>query len=151
MYEIINLLHSYNRWLVFIALLGAIFMAWKGAISSSSAPLQRRLNLVTLILTDIQLTLGLVLYFFLSPITISGISNFGAAMKNSELRFFTVEHIFSGIIFVVLVHVAKVVFQKNDESRKSFRKTAIYYTLAFLFLLLTIPWPFRQIGRPFFP
>lgn len=46
-------------------------------------------NLVEIVFTslmDVQLLVGLILYFFLSPITRFALNDFSAALKESELR-----------------------------------------------------------------
>lgn len=132
----------------------ALIFAWRGRFSSnrdSQIKLQTKLNLFTLIFTDLQLTLGLLLYAFFSPVTAQGFSNMKMAMKDPVIRFYTVEHIFTGILVVVFVHLAKILFKKKSDTLKKFNSAAISLSIAFLFLLVTIPWPWRAAGRALFP
>src|SRR5512133_3750282 len=101
-------LHDGLRWLLLLVFLIAVikFMAgWLG-----DQPWKKFDNMLSLILTslmDLQLLTGLVLYFFLSPLTKIAMSDFGAAMKNSDLRFYAVEHFAMMLIAVVLVHIGR--------------------------------------------
>jgi Ca2+/Na+ antiporter len=89
---------------------------------------------------DIQLLTGLTLYFFLSPITKIVFSDFGAAMKDSELRFYAVEHFFMMLIAVVLVHIGRAKSKKNKIDRKKFKTAFIFYFIALVIMLAAIPW-----------
>jgi hypothetical protein len=65
-----------------------------------------------------QLLIGLVLYFFLSPITTGALSDFGAAMKDPATRLLAVEHISVNIIAVVLATI------NNAENKKAIADAA---------------------------
>ena len=91
-------------------------------------------------LMDIQLLTGLVLYFFLSPITKLALSDFGSAMKNADLRFYAVEHIFMMLIAVVLVHIGRAKSKKAIADHAKFRIATIFYGLSLLIMLAAIPW-----------
>ena len=73
-------------------------------------------------------------------------SNFGAAMSDSNLRFFAVEHISLMIVAVILGHVAVVMARRGDTSSSKFRRGAIWLTLSVLAVLVAIPWQ-----RPLLP
>jgi len=69
-------------------------------------------GLFFMITLDLQLLLGLVLYFVLSPFTTQALNDFGAAMRNAPLRFFAVEHVTLMLAAVILVHVGRVLARK---------------------------------------
>ena len=50
-------------------------------------------SLVFSLAFDLQVVVGLALYFFISPFSRLAFENFGAAMSNPSLRFWAVEHI----------------------------------------------------------
>jgi len=56
---------------------------------------------------DLQMLIGLILYFALSPITGEGIRHIGTAMGNAGLRFWTVEHPFGMVIGLALAHIGR--------------------------------------------
>lgn len=94
---------------------------------------------------DIQMLVGLILYFFLSPLTTAAFKNFGAAMSNPILRFFAIEHILYMIVAVALGHVGRTLAKKATEAVAKHRISAILYGLAVVVILLAIPW-----SRPLF-
>jgi len=138
-----GLLHTHNmfRWLVLIVLVLAVLFAFVGW--SGKKDWNKKDKVVSLILTifmDIQFLVGIVLYAFVSPITKAAFADFGAVMKNSELRFYAVEHITMMLIALVLVHLGKVKAKKATTPWKKHRVTAIYYTLSLILIIAAIPW-----------
>ena len=113
---------------------------WERITEAFMAKLDDQLGLFFTISMDIQLLLGLILYFFLSPITTSAFSNFAAAMANSDTRFYVAEHLLMMIVAVVLVHVGRIFAKRNTVPAKKHRVSAIFYLLALGAILLAIPW-----------
>ncbi len=72
--------------------------------------------------------------------------NFGAAMSNSAIRFFAVEHILLMVVAVVLAHVAVIMARRATTSASKFNRAAIWLTLSVLAVLVAIPWQ-----RPLLP
>jgi high-affinity Fe2+/Pb2+ permease len=99
------------------------------------------INRLALIIMHIQLVLGLVLYF-ISPKVIFSASS----MKDGFLRFFLVEHISLMIIAVILVTVGYVKSDRAEDMIKKNKRVLIYYSIAFVLILASIPWPFRPLG-----
>lgn len=138
-----GLLHTHNlfRWLALIAIVVALIFAFQGWFAKKDWT--KKDNLAGLLLTifiDIQLVIGLILYFFVSPFTKSAFADFGAAMKNSVLRFYAVEHILIMIIALVLVHIGRVKSKKAKLSVNRHKAAAIWYGIAFILILVGIPW-----------
>jgi len=151
MYSTVLLIHSWLRWLVIMFALIAIVRAILGA--SRRAPWTRadeiagKLFLRTF---DVQILLGLLLYFWLSPLTRSAFSDFGGAMGVAVTRFWAVEHVFGMVVAMVLAHVAQVRVRRIQNGRRKHMVTAIFYTLALVALLAAIPWPGMPNERPLF-
>ena len=138
-----GLLHTHNmfRWLVIIVLIVAIVLAISGWLRKNDWKKSDRItSLILTIFMDIQFLVGIILYAFTSPLTKAAFADFGAAMKNSELRFYAVEHITMMIIALVLVHIGKVKTKKITTPWKKHRAAAIYYAIALLVILAGIPW-----------
>ncbi len=136
-------LHNLLRWLVVLVGVAAIVIAWIGAASRGTwTPQQNNLGRLFSISMDIQLLVGLLLYFVFSPLTTGAFSNFGAAMQSDELRFFLVEHFPLMLIAVILVHVGVSRGRKKDSALQA----AIFYTAAMAVVLFAIPW-----WRPLLP
>lgn len=150
MYPAVLLIHSWLRWAVLLAGLVAIvrgIAGWSGARGWSRRD-DRLASLFTMTL-DVQVVLGLLLYFFLSPFTTAALDDFGAAMKNPGLRFWAVEHVFGMLIGVALAHIGHARIRKAAPARKH-RLAAIFFGLALLAILLSIPWPGMPNGRELF-
>ncbi len=140
MYALILLVHSWLRWAVLAAGLAA---ALGGRSRSDTA------GKWFTILLDVQILLGLLLYFVLSPFTTEALADFGAAMGNSQLRFFAVEHVFGMLIGTALAHVGRKKIARAPIERRG-RLALIFYGLALLAIAASIPWPGMPAGRPIF-
>ena len=97
---------------------------------------------------DLQLLLGLILYIFLSPFTREAWGDMAATMRNAPLRFFAVEHITGMIIAVALAHVGRAKTKKATDAAQRHRIALIFYALALVVIVLSIPWPGTPGGRP---
>jgi len=138
-----GLLHTHNmfRWLVLLSMVLAVIFAFSGWFAKRDW--NKRDNLTGLLLTifiDIQFLVGIILYAFVSPVTKLAFSDFGAAMKDANLRFYAVEHILIMIIALILIHIGRVKSKKAAASWKKHRAAAIFYGIAFLLILAGIPW-----------
>lgn len=140
MYGLVLTIHSLLRWAVLAAGLAAVA---RGGVRDSSS------GKWFVILLDIQMLLGLLLYFVLSPFTKAALGDFGGAMGNPQLRFFAVEHAFGMIIGLVLAHVGSVKIRKASPERRG-KLAMIFYGLALVAILVSIPWPGMPAGRPLF-
>lgn len=134
-------LHDTLRWLLLLSLVTTLvkyLIGWLG-----NQPWKKTDNLMGIIFTslmDLQLLVGLVLYFFLSPITKFAFSDFGAAMKDTELRFYAVEHFLMMLIAVVLVHIGRAKSKKAATDAGKFKIATLFYGLALVVMLVAIPW-----------
>jgi len=109
-----------------------------------------RLGLVLVTIVDIQLLLGLLLYLVLSPFTASAFHDFGAAMRNPQLRFWAVEHSATMMLAIVLVHVGRVLARTAATPESSRRRQIICFGLATVLMIVATPWPGMANGRPLF-
>lgn len=147
-YNITLILHNIVRWVVVLAGLAATIKAiigWTGQRPWRSS--DRQLGLLFTISMDLQVLIGLLLYFVLSPITTSNFSNFGEAMGNAGVRFFLVEHSALMIVALVLAHVGSSRAKKAATDIARHRATAIFFALALIALIVAIPWTGRPLLR----
>lgn len=148
--KIVLILHDLVRWLIIIFALWTVFSAISGL--SGKRPYTasaNRSNLLFMISMDIQLVLGLILYF--NNGWFDKLKSLGVYMKDAEQRFFTLEHWLLMLIAWVLVHAGRTSVKKASAPRAKYRKTLIYFGIALLLILIAIPWPFREaLGRPWF-
>lgn len=139
----IGLLHIHGilRWLILISALVAIIFAYSGWFTQRSWKKTDNLwGTLLMIFTDLQLLIGLLLYFIFSPLVQAAFGNFGEAMKTPELRFYAVEHFFMMVVAIVLIHVGRAKAKKTTDPVKKHRVSALFYTLALIVMLAAIPW-----------
>jgi hypothetical protein len=147
LYNVLLHIHSAGRWVVLLLLLFAIFnsmIAGKRPYIKSD----NKLGLFNTIAADLMLLVGIVLYF-VGPRGYKLIESSGgmaAVMKDPSARFFVVEHILGMLIAVVLIHIGKAQGRKPIGDQAKHRRTMLFYFIALLIILASIPWPFRAIG-----
>ncbi len=146
MYPLLLALHNTMRWVVVVLALWALWQAWSGWLGKRDyTATDRRSALFFTISLDIQVVLGLILYF-ISPITTQAMSDMGAAMSaGGATRFYTVEHATMMIIAVVLAHVGSAIARRGTDAVKKHRSAAIWFTLAVLAVLAGIPWQYSSL------
>ena len=150
MYTFVLSLHSWLRWVALLAGIAAIFTTLADR-APSLAPRRADLwGLALMVTLDIQMLLGLLLYFVLSPFTAEAMRDFGAAMRNPGLRFFAVEHLTMMLAAVILAHVGRALARKASTPEVKRTRMLICFGLATVLMVLAIPWPGMASGRPLF-
>ena len=105
MYTTLLSLHSIFRWLVVIGVLYTLYRAYSGMFGKRSFdPADVKTRKYTVIVAHIQLVIGLALYF-LSPITKYFMSNFSAAVKVRDIRFYGMEHAIVMVLAITLITI----------------------------------------------
>lgn len=151
MYLVTLALHSLLRWVVLAAGILALVRAVAGMRGRQAwTPADNRAGQVFVGTLDLQLLLGILLYLFLSPITSAAFGDFGAAMSNSGLRYWAVEHLAGMVIGVALAHVGRARIRKATEPARRHKLAAIFFGLALAVMLASIPWPGTPSARPLF-
>ncbi len=144
MMNFLTILHSWFRWLILIAAIWTIIRAISGLAGHKNyLKGDRTSSLLFMIFMDIQFLIGLVLYF-LGGWAKNWSGDIAAMMKNSAVRFFTMEHVLMMIIALVLVHIGNTSVKKASVARKKHGRTLLFFGLAFIVILAAIPWPFRE-------
>ena len=86
-------LHNLTRWAVVIAAVIVLWRAYGGWFGKKDwVKADDRIGMLFVSFFDIQLLLGLILYFFFSESSKITLANLGAAMANPVDRFFGLEH-----------------------------------------------------------
>lgn len=152
--SLLNSIHNIMRWAVLLTGLMALVTGLRGmngrrAFTSGD----KRNALFFMIACDIQLLLGLSLYFTKGYHRVFSGGAMGEVMKNAPMRFWSVEHITGMIIAIILVHVGYAGTKGARADGSKFRRLFWCTLIALLIIAVTIPWPFRQagIGRPWLP
>lgn len=142
-------IHNILRWAVLLFGLWTLVNALTGVISKRNyGGADNKANLFFMICCDIQLLIGLILYFNNSWFNQLK-SNAGEVMKNGTLRFFAMEHALMMIIAWLLVHLGRSMVKRTDIDAQKHKRSLIYFGIALLIILAMIPWPFRaEIARP---
>lgn len=144
-------LHSLLRWVVLLTGALAVARAVGGVRSRREwTSADRTAGLWFTISLDVQFLIGLVLYVALSPMTEVAFRDLGGAMAKSVLRFWAVEHVFGMLVALVLVHVGRVRLRRAADASRRHKLAAIFFGLALVAVVLTIPWPGMPAGRPLF-
>jgi hypothetical protein len=126
--------HSGLRYIVLLLLLAVIVKSLNGFIEKKPfQTIDNKLSLWLLIATHIQFVTGLVLYF-VSPF----VQFDGEAMKDSSIRYWTVEHLVGMVIAVVLITVARIGSKKLKEGVAKHKRLFILNTIALLVIVATI-------------
>jgi heme A synthase len=149
MYTLVLALHSWLRWGVVAAALLATASTFTSRPAGDSDPADRW-GLIFMISLDLQMLLGLLLYFALSPTTAAIMTDFGGAMKDPVARFWAVEHITTMMIAVVLAHVGRVLARKARTPASKRTRLMVCFTVATILILAGTPWPGMTAGRPLF-
>lgn len=141
MYQIIQTLHSYLAYVVLALLFFAVANAIIGLVGKKMFTLEKdfRISLFTLILSHIQLLVGLLL-FFISANGLQAIQALGMGGLNAPARLLAVEHPFINIIAIVLITIGWSRHKKVMEAGKKFKSITLFYGLGLLLILSRIPW-----------
>lgn len=140
MQTVLITLHNISRWLVLVFGIWAAvraFSGWRGSREWTKS--DDRAGMLFTMMLDLQLLLGLSLYFtspFMAPI----LKNFGAAMGNSGARFFAVEHLGAMLLAIIVAHVGRSLSKKAATDTAKHKRAAVAFTLALVLILAAIPW-----------
>ena len=136
------ILHNILRWAVLIFGLLTVLNAFTGfAKKRVFTESDNKSNLFFMISCDIQLLLGLILYF--GNGWFDKLKNFSQYKSIAMERFFAMEHLSMMLLAWVLVHVGRVMVKKADADAAKHKRMLIFFGLALLLILASIPWPFR--------
>ncbi|MCB0636686.1 MAG: cytochrome B [Lewinella sp.] len=143
--------HSGLRWLVLVFLLLAIATAWQNWSRKVDYP-QGRWALLALIFTHLQLLLGLALYIWNAAAIKSKVQfgDMGAAMSNSIVRFYTVEHISLMLVAIAVITIGYSRAKKMSPAAEGHKALFTFYLIGLILILVSIPWPFRALGAGWF-
>jgi len=144
-------IHSLLRYIILVLILVAVYKAFSGWIGKKPfTEGTRKINLFTLIAAHIQLLVGLGVYFMSTEVK-AAFANMGEAMKNPELRFWSVEHIAMMIVSIALITIGYLLSKKGKTDEVKHKRIAIFFLLALLIIFYAIPWPWSAVARGWMP
>jgi hypothetical protein len=135
-YSFLQKFHSGWAYLALLLLVIAVVNSIVGITSKKEfTPKDRKIAILGLIGTHMQLLVGLILYF-VSPLGFSGLGQ----MSDKALRLTSLEHPLINIIAITLITIGWVKHKKLATSESKFKTFSIYYSLGLLLILSRIPW-----------
>ncbi|PQJ75379.1 hypothetical protein [Polaribacter gangjinensis] len=133
-------IHSYWAYLVVILLVIAVVNAIIGLTQKKQfTDKDLRIGLFTLIVSHIQLLIGLT-WYFMSPYFSMLTSNTADVMKTKELRLLALEHPVMMILALALITIGWSKHKKKTSDTAKFKTFVIFYGLGLVFILSKIPW-----------
>ena len=138
--SVLQNIHSYWAYIVLLILVVAISNALLGKFMNKSFTIKDlRISLFALIVTHIQLLVGLILYFVSHRFS-AWQEGVGTVMEDSNLRLYLVEHPVTNILAVILITMGWSLHKRQAESGKKFLRIGLFYLLGAFLLLCSIPW-----------
>lgn len=141
MYGITQTLHSYWAYIVLVVIILAVANALIKTFGDKEYEAKDfRISLFTLIVSHIQLLIGLALYFVSPRLSLFSELGMGGVMKDAVNRLYLVEHPLINIIAVALITIGYSKHKKKLTSAAKLKTIAVFYTIALVLLLSRIPW-----------
>jgi hypothetical protein len=98
---------------------------------------------------DVQVLLGMLLYFFASPQAAIARQSLRWAWADPSLRFFGIQHPLAMLAVAASTHVSWVWARRTDgATRERFRRLGLGVLGTLVLILAAIPWPSLTYGRP---
>ncbi len=144
-------IHSILRYIILLFAAIVAFQSLTGLLGKKRFLKSNRMPaLLLLIFCDLQLLMGISLYYF--KIIETGILKSGMVMKDTYSRFYAMEHSLSMVIAIILVHVGYSVTKKNIDDDRKFKRLFWCSFVALAIFMAMTPWAAKQVvGRPNIP
>jgi Na+/H+-dicarboxylate symporter len=133
-------IHSYWAYLVIALLIFAVINAVIGLTQKKQfTDKDLRIGLFTLIVSHIQLLIGLG-WYFMSPWYQALKEDAATVMGDKATRLLTVEHPTMMILALVFITIGWSKHKKKSTDAAKFKTFVIFYGLGLVFILSKIPW-----------
>jgi uncharacterized membrane protein YozB (DUF420 family) len=139
MYQALLHAHSGLRWVALILLIAAIFTAVSAKRKGEYTAKHKKLNLFAMVFLHTQALIGFIMYFQSPKVQFTA-----GWMKEAMYRFYGMEHLLLMLIAVVLVTIGRKKAEKALAPIVKHQKIVVFYSIALLLILASIPWPFRS-------
>lgn len=150
MYSTVLLIHSWLRWITLLLAVAATLNAIRPPAPDTTRLPGRWWDTCFMLAIDLQVLVGLVLYFGVSPFTTQAMENFGAALRNPLMRFWAIEHAAGMFAAVILVRMGRVLAMNAGTPASARIRRLTCFALAVVVLVAATPWPGLSYGRPLF-
>lgn len=136
MYPALQTAHSIFAYIVLAVLFFAAVNAISGLVSKRFfAAKDLRISLFAMILSHMQLLIGLILYF-VSPLGFDVLGN----MSDKALRLTSLEHPLINIIALAVITIGWSKHKKEESHNGKYKKIAVFYTIGLVLILSRLPW-----------
>ncbi len=144
-------IHSLFRYFILIFAVIVVVQSLVGMMGKKKFQKSNRMMaLVLLIFCDLQLVLGLILYYY--KLIETGALKLPGLMKDTTRRFYGVEHSLSMIIALILVHIGYSIAKKSIDDDRKFKRLFWCSFIALAIFMAMSPWEAKQVvGRPNIP
>jgi hypothetical protein len=148
LHDVTLVMHSLFRWVVLLSgavVLGRTLLTRRGQTWTETDTKMLRAFVGAF---DVQVLLGLLMYFGTSTLGVRMLPYANVAMKDSVLRFFAVEHLIGMLTAAAVLHIGTSRARKLGEAPARQTRTALVVGIAFALVFASIPWPFFKYARP---
>ena len=133
-------IHSYWAYLAVLILAFAVINAIIGLTKKKQfTDKDLRIGLFTLIVSHIQLLIGLG-WYFMSPWYKLLKADASTVMSDKAARLLAIEHPIMMILAIILITIGWSKHKKKTEDSAKFKTFVIFYGLGLLLILSRIPW-----------
>lgn len=137
----IQTIHSYWAYLILVVLTLAVLKSFFGYFAKKDYDANAfRVSLLTLIVSHIQLLIGILLYFSSARFGLWSDLGLVEVMKNADLRLYLIEHPIINILAVVLITMGYSKHKKKLVSKPKYKTIAFFYSIALVLIISRIPW-----------
>jgi len=138
---VIQTIHSYWAYLILVVLTLAVLKSFFGYFANKDYDANAfRVSLLTLIVSHIQLLIGILLYFSSARFGLWSDLGLVEVMKNADLRLYLIEHPTINILAVVLITMGYSKHKKKLVSKPKYKTIAFFYSIALVLIISRIPW-----------
>ena len=137
MYDIVIKVHIVVSTCFFISGVVLLTLSVAGWVNKKEGRMRQfnRFSIIFLTLLYLQLTTGLLLYFFLKPDISASMTSLAEAMEKSALRFWAIEHVSLMIFALILSQIGWLFIRHLKENVRKYKAASFYYGISFLVVL----------------
>lgn len=138
--EFLSFAHSLLRYLILATVAFAGISHLMGLLRKT--PIlngHRTAAILAVVLSHTQLALGVIMYILYAK--------YAADASVPAGRYWKFEHATMMILVVVLLTLGRSLSAKAKDERLKQRRVAVFYLIALLIMLITIPWPGSHFGQ----
>lgn len=138
MYSLVKIVHTYWTFLTLIMIALVVLNAIHGKVYGKIFKVNDlRISLFGIIFSQIQLLIGLILYF-ISPWFEKWSSMGMGVIKNEESRFYLVEYPITNVLAIILITIGWSLHKRQSDSSKKFIRIALFYGFGLVLLISMI-------------